>query len=84
LLRNIVTLSNSMCSPDGLQRTIFLFKIVRGLRARAITWLSDSASNPSEGCIVIVCDGVIALGGAQLSKKGSATSIGAGGPRMAA
>jgi len=42
-----------MRRPDWLQRTIFLFKIAQGLRARAITWLSDSASNPSEGCIVI-------------------------------
>ena len=58
-----------MRSPDWLQRTNFLFEIARGLRARALTWLSDTASNPGEGCIVIVCDGAIALSDAQLSKK---------------
>ena len=58
-----------MRRPEWLQRGIFLFKIARGLRARALTWLSDTASNRSEGGIVIVGDGAIALGDAQLSKK---------------
>ena len=58
-----------MRGPDWLQRTIFLFEIARGLRARAVTWLRDTASNSGEGCIFIVCDGAIALGYAQLSKK---------------
>ena len=68
-VHNIVTLSNSMRTPDRLQRAIFLFDIGRGLRARAVTCLSDTASNCGEGCIIVINDGAIALGDAQPPKK---------------